>query len=494
MRGFVRTAALAVCGATWLPAGGTAHAQSIADLWSNNCSTCHGARGQGGGAGTRTLLDDEKFHQKFDRPFFEAIRDGVEGSAMTGFSKTLTEQQMWGLVVHIRELQSRDRRARLGSPKESAGIYQTSLASYEIETVVENGIEVPWAVDFLPPGGEVTGMLVTERPGPVRVFADGTLSSPIEGTPKVRNRGQGGMMDVAVHPAYATNGWVYLAFSDDKQQGGGGGRSVGMTKVVRGKIIKKGDAYAWTDQQTIFEAKEEHYLRTDLHFGVRVVFQGPQSDGRYYTFFGIGERGMGDHAQTLQRPNGKVHRLWDDGTVPTDNPFVGREGVYESIWSYGHRNPQGLVFDLTGSLWDTEHGPRGGDEVNLIQRAANYGWPEVSFGMNYDGSAYRTPWSETTKDGSKVTMPADRWLPSIGACGLDVMRGEAFPAWKGDLMAGGLSGANVDRIRVKDGAVVERDEIFHGHGRVRDVVCGPDGMLYIVLNDPDTVVRLVPSK
>jgi glucose/arabinose dehydrogenase len=475
-----------------LPLTATAsHAQSIADLWANNCANCHGKVGQGGGAGTRSLLTDDKFGQELDRPFFDAIRNGVEGTAMTGFSKTLSEEQAWGLVVHVRELQSRNRRDRLGSPKESGGVYQTSQATYAIEPVVESGLQVPWSVAFFPEGSPIKGMLVTNRPGNVQVFADGKLGPPISGTPKVRNSGQGGMMDVALHPDFVKNGWVYLAFSDAK---GDAGRSSGMTKIVRGKIERAGEGLAWTHQETIFEAKDVHYLRTDLHFGCRIVFQGPQPDGRFYVFWGIGERGMGQHAQDLTRPNGKVHRLWDDGAVPDDNPFKDRADAYPSIWSYGHRNPQGLAFDLRGDLYDTEHGPRGGDEFNIVTRGANYGWPEVSFGMNYDGSAYKTPWADKTADGSTITMPLDRWLPSIGACGLDVMHGSAFPAWEGDMMAGGLSGANVDRIRIKDRKVVEREEIFHGHGRVRDVVCGPDGFLYVVLNDPDIVVRLVPKE
>ena len=214
-------------------------------------------------------------------------------------------------------------------------------------------------------------------------------------------------------------------------------------------------------------------------------------------YFCIGERGSGAHAQDLARPNGKVHRLFDDGQVPDDNPFVGNPDAVKSIWSYGHRNPQGLVFDLDGKLWDTEHGPRGGDELNLIQKGGNYGWPIVAFSIDYSGQALTTPWTADGKapppDGATIVMPVDRWLPSIGACGLDVVRGDSFPAWKGDLVAGGLSGANVDRIRIKDGKSVEREELIHGMGRVRDVVTAPDGTIYVVLNDPDHVIRMVPA-
>jgi glucose/arabinose dehydrogenase len=199
---------------------------------------------------------------------------------------------------------------------------------------------------------------------------------------------------------------------------------------------------------------------------------------------------MGEHAPMLDRPNGKVHRVKHDGSIPPDNPFVGREDALPSIWSYGHRNPQGMVRDLDGNLWLTEHGPRGGDELNLVRKGGNYGWPVVSFGMNYNGTPYRTPWPE---EGAGITMPVHAWLPSIAACGLDVVDVDrAFPQWKGDLLAGGLAGETVQRLRVRDGKVVESEELVHGRGRVRDVRVGPDGLVYLVLNGPDVIVRLRP--
>lgn len=300
-------------------------------------------------------------------------------------------------------------------------------------------------------------------------------------------------MDVTLHPDFANNGWVYLAFSDPLDRDG---RRAEMTKIVRGHIREEGDGYAWHDQQTIFAAKPEHYINSDIHFGCKIVFEAAK-DGKWYVYFGIGERGQGRMAQDLTRPNGKVHRLWDDGKVPEDNPFVGRdESTYTSIWSYGHRNPQGLSFDLKGNLWETEHGPRGGDEFNLIRKGANYGWDIVSFGMNYNGSGLRFPWIEldAAKKSIEIQMPLDRWLPSIGACGLGVAKGDAFVEWKGDLLAGGLSGSNVDRLRIAEGKVIEHEELLHGIGRVRDVETGPDGFVYIVLNDPDRVIRMVPAR
>jgi aldose sugar dehydrogenase len=488
--------------------------------------------------------------------------------------------------VHIRELQAADRRRRVGSisrkPDEN-GLIWTMHHRYRIQTIIDakdtgpdgKGLSVPWSVEFVPEASvaAVGGrMLVANRNGDLRVHstglagAGGILSAPIPGTPKVRNRGQGGLMDLALHPKFVENGWIYLAFSDERVDAG---KSLGMTKIVRGKIATQADgSLAWSDPQTIFEARPEHYVPTDLHFGCRIVFD-PHDPS--ILFFSIGERGLMDMAQDLTRPNGKVHRVRDDGAIPlppNGNPFADdasiKAGIYPSIWSFGHRNPQGLVFDLHGQLWDTEHGPRGGDELNAIEMGRNYGWPIVSFGINYNDAPFRSPWPDwdgaaallgklakpSTGEGGmrlagandvervwKMAWPVDRWLPSVGVCGLTVVdvpgpkvnenarAGEtgkavfkespgAFGAWEGDLLAGGLSGTSVDRFRVRrmpptipaddhgsavhfdtpsaDGwEVVEREEIVHGLGRVRDVVCGPDGTVYVVLNDPDSVIRLV---
>ncbi len=467
-------------------------AQGVEQLWNTNCASCHGRRGEGGGAGTRTMLTLAHRDQKHDRPYFDAIKDGVPTGGMPGFAATMTEAQMWGLVVYLRELQARDYRENGGAPEVDAkGVFTSKHHQYRLDTLITKGLDTPWAVDFLPTGE----MLVTERPGGVRVFKDGKLSAAVEGTPTVRNRGQGGLMDVAVHPDFAKNGHIFLAYSDVGTER----RGAGMTKIVRGSLERReeGKPWLWVKQKTIWEAKQEHYVNTDLHFGCRIVIDPKDSSILY---FAIGERGLSQHAPDLSRPNGKVHRVSIEGDIPADNPFAKRDGVYASIWSFGHRNPQGLVFDLSGNLWDTEHGPRGGDELNLVLKGRTYGWPTVSFGIDYSGAPFRTPWADASKsaEGGPIVMPTYRWMPSIGACGLDVVKGDAFPKWKGDLVAGGLSGANVDRLRVKvspDGTteLVECEEILFGKGRVRDVVTGPEGAIYVVLNGPDRVIRLVPA-
>lgn len=512
-------------------AAGRAAAQSASDLWTNNCASCHGNNGEGGGAGAKTLFNETYRDNSFDRKFFDAIKKGVKdadgnAAAMPGFAETLKDDQIWALVVHVRELQSRGYRKANGSRNKFGATYKSKHVSHKVEPVVDDGLENPWAVDFLPPFTNPMNptMLITERDGQLRVFQGRKLSAPVQGIPKVYANGQGGMMDVCVHPEAAKNGWIYLAFSDP------GPKRDGMTKIVRGKIEKDADNWKWTNEQVIWQAKPEHYLGGGLHFGCRIVITDPiaQGDdkGKRYLYFGIGERGRGEHAQDFSRPNGKIHRIFDDGTVPADNPFVtntvaqpaGKPSeksevvniglnagfqAYSSMFSFGHRNPQGLVMDLDGNIWDTEHGPRGGDEFNLIKKGGNYGWPLVTYGINYNDAPLKTPWSEITDNGT-VTMPVFNWTPSIAACGLTVMRdggmGIAFPEWKGDFFAGGLAGAVVDRLRVKKDdtapqgyALAEREELIHGMGRVRDVMCGPDGSIYVVLNGPDKIVRIVPA-
>lgn len=371
---------------------------TVTQLYNEHCANCHGRNGEGGGGGTRTLLTRAKFDSSNDRPFFDAIHNGVPDGAMPAYGDSLTDEQIWGLVVRIREFQGRAIRAEFGSPKAENGLYRSKHHNFKVETVVDEtkGLKTPWGIGWLPDGR----MLVTNRPGPV-LLVDGAKVSEIAGIPATRESGQGGMMEVAVHPNYKENGWIYLAFTDAPS-----GSAGSMTKVVRGKLKFDGGTPTWTGQQTVFEVGQEFYTRANYHYGTRIAF-----DGKGHIFFVVGERGTNDLAQELSNPFGKIYRVNEDGTIPGDNPFASQvpadKPYLRGIWSYGHRNPQGLAMNEKGELWDTEHGPRGGDEVNRIVKGSNYGWPLVAWSINYNDAPMWTPWPKPGKD---IKQPTPRTL------------------------------------------------------------------------------------
>lgn len=464
----IRTAFFLLALAPW-PA--VAQKEKVEDIYANRCSSCHGKKFEGGMGGS--LVDGEWKHGSSDADIRRSIAKGNVQLGMTPWEGILTDEQIRSLVIFLREKEKQTLAKGMTFPKPSPDkVTKTELHSYRIETVVEDGLKIPWAIAFLPDGSK----LVTERAGQLRIIQpDGKLDpKPVTGIPDVVAHGQGGLMEVATHPDVAKNGWIYLGFSD-----GDAASKKCITAVVRGRIKD----HRWTDQEWIFRPDEKFRSNAGVHFGTRFVFH----DG--YLFFPIGERGGMMDAQSLSNPVGKIYRLHDDGRVPEDNPFVKTKGAIPAIWTLGHRNPQGLTIDpRDGSIYETEHGPRGGDELNLIQPGLNYGWPVVTYGMNYNG----TPMvAETEKEG--IEKPLTYWVPSIAACGLDFYNGDKFPQWKNDLLAGALAQQEVRRIRVKDRRVVSQEIILKDIGRVRDVTGAPDGLIYVVLNSPDRIVRLLPA-
>jgi glucose/arabinose dehydrogenase len=322
---------------------------------------------------------------------------------------------------------------------------------------------------FLPNGDA----LITERPGRLRLVRDGVLDpTPIAGVPAVYASGQGGLLDVALDPAFATNRLIYLSYAARGADGAG-------TRVARGRL---GDG-ALEDVEVIFEGFTTGGGR---HFGSRLAFD---RDG--YLFVTLGERGDGDRAQEPDVLAGKVVRLHPDGRVPDDNPFVGRADAAPEVFSYGHRNPQGLtVHPETGAVWLVEHGPRGGDELNLVRAGANYGWPVITYGRAYSG----LPIGEgSEKEG--MAQPVHYWVPSISPSGMVFYQGDAFPQWRGDLFVGALSGDLLARLELDGGQVVEEERLLENVlGRIRDVRQGPDGLLYLLNDQEDGALwRLEPA-
>jgi glucose/arabinose dehydrogenase len=301
----------------------------------------------------------------------------------------------------------------------------------------------------------------------------------IQGTPEVMAKGQGGLLDVALHPQYEQNGWVYLSYSKFKKDGA---LILTATGIVRGKIKNN----RWVESQDIFESLP--YTKTFHHFGSRIAF-----DKKGYLFFSVGERGMEkEFPQFTDNDNGKIHRLNDDGTVPKDNPFVGKDPAkfHPSIYSYGQRNPQGLTLNpFTGAIWETEHGPRGGDEINIIQPGRNYGWPVISYGINYDGKPIT---NISKKEG--MEQPISYFIPSIAPSGLTFVNSDKYPAWKGNLMIGSLRFNYLNRCVIKDNKVVSQEKVLVNLGRMRNVELGADGYLYVGTENPGMVFRLMPTK
>jgi glucose/arabinose dehydrogenase len=345
---------------------------------------------------------------------------------------------------------------------------------------VADGLRYPLSMAFLPDGS----LLVAEKHGTLRRVRDGVVSpTPIAGTPEVYSGGQGGLHEVALHPEFANNGFVYLAYAKATD----GGRAT--TALARGRL----------DGDTLRDVRELFVARTDSragqHFGGRIAF-----DGADHVFLSIGDRGAspsGDlerhPAQDRSNHQGTIVRLTLDGDVPPDNPFVNTPGVLPEIWSYGHRNPQGLVYDAsTGTLWETEHGPRGGDELNVVRAGANYGWPVITYGRNYSGTSIT---SEQERAG--MEQPVTYWVPSIATSGLLYYTGDAFAAWRGNLFVGGLAGEQLARVSVEGTRTTGEETLLRGAvGRIRDVRQGPDGFIYLALDrdgGPGTIVRLEPG-
>ena len=364
------------------------------------------------------------------------------------------------------------------APAQAGQIHATGAASIRVETVA-SGLHHPWGLAFLPDGR----MLVTERKGLLRVVTpDGEVSGAIYGVPEVEARGQGGLLDIALDPDFAENRRIYLSYAE-----AGEGRLNG-TAVARGRL--EGDsAFQLKDVEVIF--RQQPKKDSHLHFGSRLVFD---KDG--HLFIALGERsrvGMREEAQALDSHLGKVVRIFPDGSVPEDNPFIGQDGAQPEIWSYGHRNQQGAALHPeTGQLWTNEHGPRGGDELNIAHAGRNYGWPLVSHGVNYD----LTPVGTGEKSAPGIEDPIHHWTPSIGVSGMAFYTADAIPGWTGNLFVGGLARPGLYRLTLDGDRVTGEERLLADlRKRIRDVRQGPDGALYLLTDAPNgEILRIIRAE
>jgi glucose/arabinose dehydrogenase len=373
------------------------------------------------------------------------------------------------------------------SARAQAPVFESEGGPYRLVTVVD-GLQDPWSLAFLPEGE----MLITEKPGRLRIVRNGVLQpEPIAGTPQVRYAGQGGLLDVVPHPDFLSNRLVYLSFSKPNEDG-----SQGTTAVVRGRL--EGNRLENTEE--IFEA--EAWSSSGGHYGSRLAF-----DALGYLFITVGDRQAPPAmetaylhpAQDLTNHQGTIVRLHDDGRVPVDNPFVGRDDALPEIWSYGHRSPQGLaIHPETGDIFQSEHGPQGGDELNLILRGRNYGWPVIGYGTNYGGTRLFA-----TREMAGMEQPLQHFTPSIAPSGLMIYTGDRFPDWRNSVFMGGMADPQIARLPlVGEGEGVyigrmERPPLMIGFGRVRAITQGPDGLIYVAIDDRQgggttPIVRIEP--
>lgn len=443
----------------------------VQENYEQYCLTCHGENLEGG-LGTNLITGPWK-HGTDDSSIYKQIAEGNLEMGMPGYAEVLSDEEIRALVIYIKEKQQAY--VRSGAEKKAPALKEQQSSQYhdfKVETLIE-GLESPWSMAMLPDG---RWLIAEKKQCKLLIAKDGKLTGKhvqdLEGATSMR---QGGMMEVALHPDYTNNGWIYLGYCHEETVDGD---KVYMTRVVRGRL--QGDR--WVDEEILWQTDRSFYNGRGVHYGVRFVFH----EG--YLFFGIGDRGRQEQAQDLSRPNGKIHRIHDDGRIPKDNPFTNNPDALPTIWSYGHRNPQGLnMHPETLALWDNEHGPRGGDELNHVLPGHNYGWPEVTFGMNYNGTPITARTSAPEFTDSKI-----HWTPSIAPCGMDFYTGSDFPEWKNDLFISSLKFGQVHRIRLSDQhEVVEEEIVLRGAERVRDIHMGSDGYLYLLLEKPGRIVRLV---
>jgi glucose/arabinose dehydrogenase len=431
------------------------------ETYSKLCSDCHG----------KNITDFEKIkwnHGITELEIYNSIAYGYDDLGMPAYHKTLSKKSIKSLAEAFVIALENKNDIKL-EPKPTSNTYSNQSITIQLDTIA-SGLDKPWGIATL----ENNVFLITDRNGTLYKVQN-KVKTVIKNVPKVLSEGQGGLLDIVLHPQYKQNGWLYCSYSKPALMDS---VAKSTTAIFRAKLLND----SLTNIEHIFEALP--YLTTKHHYGCRMVF-----DNNGYLFFGVGERGKHfEYPQKLDNDLGKIHRLHDDGTIPTSNPFYNTKGAHPSIYAYGIRNPQGIALHpITGQIWETEHGPKGGDEINIINAGVNYGWPVISYGINYNGSSL-------TKLRQKDSMeqPIHYWVPSIAPSGLSFVHNSKYKNWEGGVLVNSLKFKYLELLKMEGNKVIATEKLMKNIGRMRQVIMGSDGYIYISIEDPGTVFRLRP--
>ncbi|MGQ8336689.1 PQQ-dependent sugar dehydrogenase [Sunxiuqinia sp. A32] len=434
--------------------------QQAAENYQNYCAGCHGYN-------LEKFEDKDWMYGDDIQNVINTITYGQEEMGMPAFQVTFSTDEISALASYVKE-GIPENKEDLKPALSAKNSEESEVQKFIVDTVV-SGLGVPWGLEFLPNGD----LLIAERSAKLYRFTNNELQE-ISGLPEIMVKGQGGLLDLELHPDYENNGWIYISYSgfaDDN-------KGEGCTNVMRAKLAGN----TLIEQEEIFNGFPD--TNKGQHWGCKLEFD---RDG--YLFFGIGDRGNRDeNPQSLDNSNGKIHRINDDGSIPPDNPFIDTPNAVPSIYSYGHRNPQGTCMNPeTGEIWETEHGPMGGDELNLIKPGINYGWPVISYGINYNGTKFT---DITEKEG--MEQPATYWVPSIAPCGTTFVKGDRYKNWKNNILVGSLRFQYLERVVLDGNKVTHHEKLMEGIGRVRNVEMSPDNYIYVAIENPGKILKLVP--
>ena len=441
-------------------------------LYQQYCAACHGKNMEG--AQYSPLIKDTWIYGIDRKRMYNTIMYGITGTDMIAWSTALSNSEINALTDHILAKQDTQPTTEVEIPDQ----VETQDYTLNVETLISEGFRSsPWSIQFV----DDRRALLTERRGGLRWMVDGKLDpQPIEGIPATTQYGDSGMLGMVLDPDYDENGWVYIGYvhplGDESTKD-----TPAMTRIIRGRV----EGHRWVDQEDVFRLPEDLHFARGMRWGCRIFFD---LDGCLY--FSIGDIGRNDEVQLISKPGGKLYRIHPDGSIPKDNPYVGWRNAIEAIYTIGNRNLQGIdQHPVTGQIWATEHGPMGGDELNIIEKGKNYGWPLISYGINYDGSDVT---NMTHLQG--MEQPVKYWTPSPALSDLEFYTGDLFPKWNNQALVGALAFEEIKRLELDGEKVVSEEVFFKGIGRIRDINTASDGSIYVVINNPHAVVRLTPVK